>query len=441
MTTSASTETAALLDALAQIPDLEVSDRAGANAFAIDGQLPMVVVAPASVVALASAVRTAGRYGQSVVAWGSGAAIRQGYPPQAYGIAMETRRIAGILDHQPADLTVTCGAGTRLSALAAFLAPAGQFLPLDPPGGGSRTIGGVLASRASGPRRVARGHPRDLVLGMQVVLCGGQIVRTGGKVVKNVAGYDLSKLMIGSLGSLGVITEVTLRLYPAPVEERTLQATFATLETALSAAARIRALAIPVSALVVHEGAPAGIPSGKRKPALVVRMDGAPNALARRRALLAEVAPTLEQLGSTDSAALWRSIDHFIESAGDAGLVTRAAVLPSALPALCEELQATAAQIQAEVASMIDAGTGVCESCWTFPGSKLPEGRSVAEALARLRRALGGGSVIVETCPAAWKPSIDLLGGDGAGWRLMRRLKEQLDPGNLFAPGRLFAAP
>src|SRR5207244_7858793 len=135
---------------------------------------------------------------------------------RATDLELRTTRLAGIVDHVPADLTVTPAAGTRLADLASALANAGQFLPLDPPHAEEATVGGVIAADSNGFWRARYGGVRDLLIGTRTALADGSVVRSGGRVVKNVAGYDLNKLLVGSLGTLGVIVEATFKVLPLP---------------------------------------------------------------------------------------------------------------------------------------------------------------------------------------------------------------------------------
>src|SRR3990170_7695424 len=182
----------------------------GATAtFAVDGLTPQAAVAPASYEQVAAVMRYSYAEGLAVIPWGGGTYIHAGNIPARYDIALGLSRLNAVVEHEPADLTATVQAGMTLSELQRHLGGAGQLLPLDPPGGERATIGGILAANASGPWRHAFGSARDMTIGLRVITAEGRITRAGGRVVKNVAGYDLCKLYIGSLGTLGVIVEAT----------------------------------------------------------------------------------------------------------------------------------------------------------------------------------------------------------------------------------------
>src|SRR5215468_2064843 len=204
--------------------------------FVVDGRTPCGVVLPGSADEVARVVSTAAAAGVPVIPWGGGTQMSRGAPPHDGALVVVLRRLNRVVEHEPGDLTATAEAGIRVDALQAALGTRGQWLPLDPPAPGEATLGGVLAANAAGPRRQGYGTARDLVIGIRVVGADGRLVRAGGQVVKNVAGYDLVKLYIGSHGTLGVIVDATLKLRPRPEAEAAGWATFSTLESAVGAA-------------------------------------------------------------------------------------------------------------------------------------------------------------------------------------------------------------
>ena len=177
---------------------------------AVDGVRPRWRVSPGSVDEVSRVMKLAASEHLVVAPRGSGSALDLGMPPSAIDIAMDLGRLDGILEYVPADMVATVQAGVRLDALGRELAKHGQMLALDPYGGLSRTVGGVLATGASGPRRFRYGTGRDLLLGVRFVQADGTITWGGSKVVKSVTGYDIPKLLAGSLGTLGIIVEATL---------------------------------------------------------------------------------------------------------------------------------------------------------------------------------------------------------------------------------------
>src|SRR5213594_2413362 len=200
-------------------------DRARAAA-AVDGQLPRWVVRPASIDQLGRIVALAHDDGLAVVPRGGGSALELGHPPARVDVLVDLSGLDQVLEYNPDDLTITVQAGITAGTLAALLAPRRQFLALDPPGAAARTLGGMTATNASGPLRARYGTMRDLLLGVRFVQADGVVTWGGSKVVKSVSGYDVPKLMVGALGSLGILAEVTLRLHPLPEVERSWLALF-----------------------------------------------------------------------------------------------------------------------------------------------------------------------------------------------------------------------
>jgi glycolate oxidase FAD binding subunit len=239
---------------------------------AVEGVVPSAVVAPGSVESLAATVQMASEMGFAVIPRGGGTRMDFGHPPSRADIVVSLERLNRIVAHEPADQTATVEAGITMAGLQAGLGKRGQFLPLDPPHGDAGTLGGVLATNASGVLRTSFGTARDLVIGARVVQADGTVVRSGGQVVKNVAGYDLNKMYIGSFGTLGILAEVNLKLQPLPAAGRLLIGTMAGIGEAAECAFRVMDSEIMPSFLEVASpatrallaGAAAGLEAGSR---------------------------------------------------------------------------------------------------------------------------------------------------------------------------------
>ena len=182
----------------------------------IDGVTPRLIIEPHTPEAAAASLAWATDQHLSVVIRGAGTKIGWGRPPQTVDVILSTRHMNRVLAHRAGDLTVAVEAGAVLGDLNRALAAHGQMLPLDPLSGDRATIGGLLAANESGPHRHRFGTPRDLVIGVQLATADGRLAKAGGQVVKNVAGYDLSKLVSGSFGGLAAIVSATFKLSPAP---------------------------------------------------------------------------------------------------------------------------------------------------------------------------------------------------------------------------------
>jgi glycolate oxidase FAD binding subunit len=210
-----------------------------AERFAVDGKVPQAVVFPGSVEEVSSVMAFAAEAGLKVTPWGAGSQMALGAIPERVDLVVVLKRLSRVVDHEWADMTATVQAGMPFRDFQKTLDQHQQFLPLDPPFADQLTVGGLLATNASGPRRLLYGTARDLLIAIKVVHADGTVTKGGAKVVKNVSGYDMNKLYIGSLGTLGIIVEATFRVYPQIVWEKTWLAPFPTLDHAEQAIAQI----------------------------------------------------------------------------------------------------------------------------------------------------------------------------------------------------------
>jgi glycolate oxidase FAD binding subunit len=376
--------------------------------FAVDGLAPRAAVAPSSYEQVAEVMRYASAEGLAVIPLGGRRLRSIGNVPARYDIALSLSQLEGIVEYEPADMTVTCRAGTTVSVLNARLREHAQLVPFSADPDDPNTIGGLLAANRS-HLRLRHGSPRDFTIGMRVVTAEGKLTKAGGRVVKNVAGYDLCKLYIGSLGTLGVIVEATFKVAPLPAAERTLVATFASPVQACALAEDLvrRSLALRSMRLVT------ATPDGYR---LVLDVAGTAAAVERTVREATRACAGLEDAAPADTAPA-------VE--GD-GLLCRAGVLPSRLAALIGDLRAIDEP-------RIDAlpTIGGVRAAWAQPG----DAGGVVE---RLRGLIGEheGSLVVEACPSELKRDIDVFGDPPPAFKLMRRLKRELDPKGVLSPGR-----
>jgi glycolate oxidase FAD binding subunit len=421
-----------------------VFPREEAASYAVDGVIPQVVALPVTVEEVAEVMRLASREDAAVIPWGGGTAMSLGNIPRRYDIALCLSRLNQIVEHEPADLTATIQAGKSLADLQRHLAESGQFLALDPPSGQDATIGGILAVNASGPSRHAYGTARDLILGMRAVQADGRIIKAGGRVVKNVAGYDLSRLFIGSLGSLGVIVEACFRLAPLPRAERT---AIVSLPSALEAWRFVAQTAnISLRAVELLNAAAVRQPAALSEPtedgyALVLAMAGEPTALERSLKEISELsrrtaASAFAEVDESAQGQLWQAIAALARPSNDASLVCKAAVLPSQVPTLSEQLETTGRELGLEPLLLSHLTAGIVYSAWPLPQDEAAQPTlNLATALRQAVASLGG-SLVVEACPPTLKEKIDVWGEPAADFPLMRRLKEQFDPQSILNPGR-----
>ena len=424
---------------------LEGADRAP---YVVDGRTPCGVVLPGSVEEVARVVRAAAAAGVPVVPWGGGTQVSRGASPRGGALVIGLRRLGRVLEHEPGDLTATVEAGITLDALQGALGTRGQWLPLDPPSPGEATLGGVLATNAAGPRRQGYGTARDLVVGMRVVGADGEIVRAGGKVVKNVAGYDLVKLYIGSLGTLGIIVDATLKLRPRPEMQGACWATFPALDAAALAAAGLAGSELGPVALELLDArageacaSAAGLPTAAG-PGVLVAFEGLRPTVAweqgeaarRLRAAGARDVAVLDASGTARALGAVRDARRVIASPI---AVATAGVLPADVGAYLGAAAAAARAANFELASVAHAGHGLA-TLFLASGAAPRPAAATAAVLAEWRDAARarGGHLVVEWAPLGVREACPVWDPPGPDVDLMRGLKARLDPQNVLNPGR-----
>jgi glycolate oxidase FAD binding subunit len=411
-TVSLDTARAALSSACDEVTDAGPAD-------AVDGVPAALVARPGSTAETAEVLRAAAAQGLTVVARGRGTKLTWGRPPERADLVVDLSRMSAVLDHAAGDLIVDTQAGTLLSDVQQTVGSAGQRLALDEPVPGS-SIGGVLATNGSGPGRVGVGSARDLLIGVTVVRADGVVAKAGGRVVKNVAGYDLGKLVIGSFGTLAVITEAVFRLHPVPAARRVVTVPFDVAADADRLVQQVvHAQLVPAA---VEVDWPADGPG-----AVQVLLEGTEAGVAARSRALVEL------LGggaaSTELPAGWGRLPW----ADAPGTALKATFALSALPAVLGAGREAAAAAGVTLALRGSGGAGVLHGA-------LPAGADVAAVravVARLREACtaAGGALVVLDGPAEVKAGVDTWGPIPA-LDLMRRVKERFDPERRLAPGR-----
>jgi glycolate oxidase FAD binding subunit len=409
----------------------------------VEGRAPEAAVFPGSKEEVAALLVAAGEEGIPVTPWGGGTKMGIGAPPTRLGLVVGLGRLSRMLEHEPGDLTATAEAGITLAALQAALGQRGQWLSLDPPWAERATLGGILASNASGPRRHLYGTARDLLIGATVVHADGSIVRGGGKVVKNVAGYDLPKLYIGSFGTLGILVEATVKLRPRPDADRLVVARFARLKEAGEAVRAVMASDLIPSALEMldAEAWRAVEPEGAGGCAVLMGVDGLAEQVEWQ---CAEVARLLAPLGLTGSRVLegaardgmWRALgDLGRAGAEDMAAAARWGLLPTQCPEMMEQAAGVAQRNGLRAAITAHAGVGIARA--VLAGGR-GDASPVVATLTEWRGMLdgAGGHLLVEWAPLAVKERIAVWDSPGPALRVMQRIKERLDPQGILNPGR-----
>ncbi len=405
--------------------------------YAVDGLTPQIVVSPNTADEVAAVLHAAARHGAAVIPWGGGTGITTGNPPSRYDVALDVTRLNQVVAHEPADLTAVVQGGIRLQEMQDHLAQKGQYLPFDPPLPRSATIGGILAANAGGPWRYAYGWPRDWVLGLKVALADGHVTKAGGRVVKNVAGYDMSKLYIGSFGTLGVVVEAAFKVTPLPEACATAVALFDSCGAAVEAGLAVHKRNLSLEAIEVVSPeflTAAGIEH--RGWALIIAAVGNAAAVERSLTEVGERCRDLQCLPDDRAAALWEQVRNLSLPPQD-GLLARAALLPSQVGGFMEGLPQVAQEQHLTVQAVSHLGLGTVYGLWQGPGEGeiLERGPSLVSALRGLA-ARHGGTVVIEGCPTALKRQIDVWSEPRGDSALMRRIKEELDPQGTLSPGR-----
>ena len=415
--TLATTAREAVASACAEVRDAQDSDH-------VDGVRPALVARPADTGQVAEVLRAAAAHRLSVVPRGRGTKMSWGTPPATADVLLDVSSLDQVLDHAAGDLIVVAQAGTTLAEVQRTVGAAGQRLALDETVPGA-SVGGTLSSNTSGPRRLATGTARDLLIGISVVRADGVVAKAGGRVVKNVAGYDLGKLLIGAGGTLAVVTEAVFRLHPLPDDHRwvSVPATDPAQAQAFVQAV-LHSQAVPAA---IEVDWPADGP-GSVSVLLEGREEGVAGRTSTVRNLLGETSAE-----STEAPAGGATYPWDLGASGDRR--STALKLTFALSGLSDVLAAagSCAADGAPVTLRGSAGTGVAYAALS---PDVPV-EAVGAALDRLRRTCTrhGGSVVVVDAPAAVKAAVDVWGPVPA-LDLMRRVKDQFDPDHRLAPGR-----
>jgi glycolate oxidase FAD binding subunit len=383
----------------------------------VDGVAVGATLRPEGGEALAAALRAIADAGLAALPRGAGTHCGLGNSPRRADVLLSTAGLRGVDTFEPAEGVCHAAAGTPLAALRTAVTGEGWELPLDVPDDAA-TLGGALAVAAVGPRTQGYGPARDAVLGLEVALASGERTRCGGRVVKNVTGYDLAKLYIGSLGSLGVIEAAWLRLRPAPECVRALEVPPAALEEACAQGlAAARRSSVRACALLSQDS---------RELRGVLELAGdAPSVERDARWLADELGAQAADPACLDAVGL---VQRGAPESG--GLRFRLALLPSALAAGAARLSAAGASL------LLYPGVNLVYARFALDGPDDGPGAARAFDAAREVARAGSGALLCECAPPAAKRERDVFAPDPEALRLMRSLKAQFDPGGVLNPGR-----
>ncbi len=364
-----------------------------------------MTIVPRSAEELAESLAEAGAHDRRVTVCGNSTKDRMGGPISPADVTISTRSLNEVLEYNPRDLTVSVGAGISYCELSGILAEHRQMIPLDPPFSERASMGGIVAANTSGPRRRLYGSARDMVIGMTFATLEGQLVRTGGMVVKNVAGLDMGKLMIGSFGTLAVMTSLNFRLYPMAAGTRTFVQDFEQMTDVMAARDEVLKSRLQPAAMDILK-----LAGGYR---LVVQAGGSPAVLDRYSREL----PRARVREGGEEDAVWSGIreatPRFLRE-HENGAVVRVSCVLSDVGRVLEALPVQAAA---------RAGSGVCYGYF--------------EQTADLRQPPIGTSA-VEFAPQVFREASELWPRPGNDFAMMKRIKDMFDPRGLLNRGRLY---
>lgn len=345
-----------------------------------------------------------------------------------------------LVDYPARDMTITVEAGMRISDLQRTLAEQRQQLPIDIAQSERATVGGAIATNTSGPRRFGHGTFRDYVIGISAIDAEGRLYKAGGRVVKNVAGYDICKLLVGSRGTLGIITQVTLKLRPLPETSALLWITldsFAEIEQRLqrllNSQARPNAMEVlnPAAAALIVASARCELPTNA--PVLCIGVEGSRREVDWQLEVLTQEVTSIgvqecRQIRDHNAQRIWDSLTEF-QTCADDPLTFEANLRPSQCMAFAE--RAT----ELGVAVQVHAGNGLVIGQLLDEAATIGQTTAILNELRPLARSQGGNLVVLH-CDAEWKARMPMCGDPEQSWPLMKQLKQKLDPQGLLNPGR-----
>lgn len=452
------------LNLLSQVLDAKniKTDQKDLEKFSIDGLIPKAVVVPRTIAQAAELIDLAAGEGWACAPVGSGARLGLGGVPSDLDLAVSTAGLDKIIDMDTANLTVTAQAGVILQDLNDLLTGLenrcyfpidsdlshqaeamcsdreykGVFLPLDPPAAHKTTIGGLIATGAAGPKRLRYGLPRDIVLGVRFVSPQGKSIGMGGKVVKNVSGFDVSKLMIGSLGVLGLVTEATFRLLPLPEKQAGAAVGFRTFDAARSFTDKlINSKLLPTAVEVVNQAALDLTPSlGLKLPGggicVLISLAGMNEEVDRELTDIkawagSEGAETILEMDGAKT-------NYVLEELNDNGLSKAAVRLKANFRYGGWADFHAAAEASGDWALSVSPGLG---AAW-LSRTELQGDEGQVTANLRTKAMNLSGALVVEQVPPELKQSLDVWGPVPSSFPVFRNLKTEIDPANIMNPGR-----
>lgn len=420
----------------------------------IDGKHPKVVVFPGSVDEVSKIVAYANENTLTLIPMGNGTKIEIGGIPKKVDVLLSTRRLNQITDCDCENLTLTTESGITLREVQERLAKEGRgyFLPLDPPYTEKATLGGIVATNSSGPKRYLYGTARDLVIGTKTVFPNGDVVVSGGKTVKNVSGYDISKLLIGSYGTLGILCEITFKLLPLPEKETTVLVSFAQLEDVDSFVQEIiGSQLLPSSIETLNRPAierlnlPLSFPS-EINYLVAIGLDGVDENIEREISELTERGIKYRSsdplvLNGQRHQSFWINLRDFskrLKETHTPFLSFKSNFLISKGGEIIKVYEEIIKEMGMEGAFIWRSGNGILYSYLFLKENIQSKTKRLLELIQRFtgEAVRNEGNMVVESAPTFLKKRISVWGKMRSDYEVMERIKEQIDPKGIFSPKR-----
>lgn len=432
-----------------------VADSELLAAYSVDGIAPQIAARPASAQEISELVKFAAAEKLAIIPAGARTKLGIGMPPCRYDLAIDMTRLDRVISYDPGDLTLSVEPGIPLRRLIEVLAEHNQFLPLAVPFSDRATVGGTLASGVDSPLRQFYGTARDFVLGMEFVSGDGALTKSGGRVVKNVSGYDLHKLFLGSVGSLGVITRINFKTFPLPRNTATFVAAFrgahgASRFNQLVQQSTLRPQAVevidPGAARILNSAGSVAVPSHSEEVSwyVAVKIAGSDIVINRCHQELEQLARTayrdslssFDKMPDAEGMRLWAAVREFpaaVERASTESAIFKTACLPADLTSHFEGIHSQAQRYSAEAAHVV-RGVGACY--WALFDTDRAKLRTLCREMLDHSANRIKAPVSILWCPSEWKGELNVWGPPREDFILHQRVKRAFDPHNIFAPGR-----
>jgi glycolate oxidase FAD binding subunit len=405
---------------------------------------PSHIIYPATAEQLSGTIAFAHKHNHRILLCGAGSKLAWGNPTENVQLVVSTQRLNRLIEHAQGDLTVTVEAGMWFADLQATLAKSGQFLAIDPSYVDTATIGGIVATGNTGSLRQRYNSVRDMCIGISFVRSDGELVKAGGRVVKNVAGYDLMKLLTGSYGTLGAIAQVTFRLYPLAAASATVVLTGNAMAISQARSEILMSSLTPTRLDLLSGSVIDNLDIDRGGLGLVARFDSIAKSTTQQSDRLAEIAKALDLKVTkiADSDQFWTQLQDCLWQVGDADktIICKLGVLPTEACNVLGAIATMATNLTPNliIDAQIHAGSGLGVLRCNFPMQVAPDSALFLVCEIRNLAEKTGGFLSLLEAPSEIKQKVDVWGYTGNALSIMQALKQKFDPQNILNPGRIF---